>query len=181
MEKLKDPAMILSTANTAVLAGFTFYFYKQIESINTDIGKLSQATASILGKLGEMSKEDQRKTETLHTLSEELRKIIERIDDLPSFEEFAGVNSDITEIVATLEDNNIIVERPSQSTRSRRSGDRRVSRRTTFDSDTETKELPRRSSIRPSTRDYDIKQSVQQSGQDDLDVIEQVRRQQIRR
>lgn len=125
MEKLKDPAMLLSVANSIGLVGTTAYFYKQIESIRLDMVKMGQTLTGVIRKLGEMEKGEQHKSEALHTLNDQLKRINEQIDDLPSFDNIDHLDLDLTEIIAVLEEHNISIERPSQQ-RSRRSGDRRA-------------------------------------------------------
>lgn len=161
MEKLKDAAMLLSIANSIGLVGTTAYFYKQIEAVRLDMVKMSQTMTGVLRKLSEMEKGDQHKTEALHALNDQIKRINDQIDDLPSFDSMDNIDLDLTEIIAVLEDNNIQVDRPSLQTygRGRRSGDRRVppARRPEIETDDrrEVRRTPRQRSelSRTSTRD----------------------------
>lgn len=190
MEKMKDPAMLLSLANTAAIVGTAVYFYKQVEAVRLDMVKVSQTLNGVLRKISEMEKGDQNSNEALHALNEQIKNINDQIIDLPSFDDVANADMDITEIIEILEDNNIVVKRPSQSQRVRRSGDRRAPppRRPTVDP--ETDETPRRSALRASertprvdsSRDFDQRQqrprtTPQPNYEDDTDLIGEVRRQ----
>lgn len=169
MEKLKDPAMVLSGVNSLFLIGITAYFYKEVQTLHGDVGKVTQAMNGLITKLADIQKTDIHKTELLHNMNEKVKVLTEDISQVPSFEEFNGIDMDIEEIVAMLRENNIIVERPSLTPRPRRSGDRR---RGTADQDVyeRTRDTPRSS----------LRQPRRTTQQDDLDVIGEVRRQQPR-
>jgi hypothetical protein len=129
MEKLKDPAMLLSIANSIGLVGTTAYFYKQIEAIRSDMVKISQTLTGVLRKITEMEKGEQNKSEVLHTLTDQIRHINEEINALPLPGTIDNMDLDLTEILAVLEEHDIIVDRPSQASYGRRSGDRRTPRK----------------------------------------------------
>lgn len=123
METIKDPAMILSVANSIGLVGSIYYTYKQLEGLRTDVNKLHQNLTTILRKVAELEKGDQAKTESLHALSDEIKRINENISNIP----LDSIESDFIEIVSILEENEIYVERPSQPRSRYTSGDRRSS------------------------------------------------------
>lgn len=155
MEKLKDPAMLLSVANSIGLIGTTAYFYKQLEAIRLDMVKMSQTLTGVLRKISEMEKGEQNKSEALHVLNDQIKRINEQIDELPSFDAIDNMDIDLSEIIAVLEENNISVERPSQIQRSRRSGDRRAPNRrnaTEPDVDDRREVAARRITVRSSDR-----------------------------
>jgi cell fate (sporulation/competence/biofilm development) regulator YmcA (YheA/YmcA/DUF963 family) len=138
MEKFKDPAMLLSVANSIALVGTTAYFYKQLEATRLDLGKVAQTLQGVLRKLSEMEKNEQHKGEALHTLNDQIKRINEQLEEMPSLNETDNMDMDLSEIIAVLSENSIVVERPSQVGRySRRSGDRKQSRR---DSDVEERD-----------------------------------------
>lgn len=211
MEKLKDPAMLLSVANSIGIVGSTAYFYKQLETMRAEMVKMSQVLTTVLRKVAEVEKGDQHKNETIHALSEQIKRLNEQIERIPTFEHIDNIDVDISEIIDVLCENNIPVERPSQAPRGRRSGDRRDPRR---DCDIDDRRYDRReSSARTSTmrsrtdtsRDFDsrpqstrsartqpaqstqrpqptprqdTRQDVkQETYDDDLDLIGEVRRQ----
>lgn len=210
MEKLKDPAMLLSVANSIGIVGTTAYFYKQLETMRLDMIKMSQTIQGMVRKLSELEKGDQNKSEALHTLTDQVKRTHEQLEDIPSLSELDNLDVDLGEIVAVLEENNIKVERPSQNIRlTRRSGDRKATpRRDPEPEERDRRDSSRRSvySSRPSsgrnertdsTRDIDSrvrptstgrdKPSRQesrtepnQSYDDDADLIDSVRRQQTR-
>lgn len=206
MEKLKDPAMLLSLANSIGLVGSTAYFYKQLEAVRADMVKISQTLTGVLRKLSEMEKGEQQKGEALHTLNDQIKHINQQVSDLPSFEFADNVEFDLDEIVAALSDHDIHVERAAPVQRGygqpRRSGDRRgPARRALSDPELDDRRDTRRSvrsqsrqparepvrePVRESTRDtpretarVQVARSEPSSGyDDDTDLIGEVRRQQ---
>lgn len=125
MEKIKDPAMILAlTANIGVF-GSSAYFYKQLEAIRADLVKMSQTLTGVVRKIAEIEKGEQHKGEALHALNDQVRRINQAIDELPSFEIMNDMEDDLNEVVTVLQENDIQVDRPSQTPRRIRSGDRR--------------------------------------------------------
>lgn len=197
MEKFKDPAMLLSVANSIGIVGTTAYFYKQLESVRTDLMRTSQAIVALTRKLGEMEKADQHQSETLRQVNEQIKRINETLADMPSFDNIADVESDLSEIVAVLDENSIIVERPSQLGRQIRSGDRRDRRPARLTSEVESRpyvrgltDRTRDQERRPQTQPRPQQQQQQQQRPypndqrhetgDDIDLISQVRMQQSR-
>lgn len=193
MEKIKDPAMLLAIVNSVGLVGTTAYFYKQLESIRADMVKFSQTLTGVLRKLSEIEKGDQHKNEALHTLNDQVKRINEQIEDLPTFDAMDNMDMDLSELVAVLEENNIQVDRPSQEkVKSKRGGRhkrknsdfedrRRVPRSRDFDS--RSSRLSSRDSTRDSSRDHRVQLSRTEpamSYEDDADLIGEVRRQQTR-
>jgi hypothetical protein len=208
MEKLKDPAMLLSVVNSIGLIGTTVYFYKQLESMRSDMVKISQTLTGILRKISEIEKGEQNKSDALYLLNEQVKRINEQIDELESLENMDNLDMDLSEIISVLKDNNISVERPSQINYGRRSGDRRgSSRRSNNESNNDYRretcsrtsrqnnDRPERTrsdlsreidykNIRTSTRDG--KNNINGTNKneyevcDDNDLIGEVRRQQLR-
>ena len=111
MEALKDKAMYLTVANSVGLFGATTYFYKQLETMKLDMVKISQTLTGIVRKLSEIEKGDQNKTEALHTLNEQIKRMN---DELESIQLIDIIDNDIDELVNVLQDNNINFDRPSQ-------------------------------------------------------------------
>ena len=131
MEKLKDPAMLLAVANSIGIVGTTAYFYKQLEAMRLDMVKMSQTLTGVIKKLSEIDKGSQSRDEALHLLGDQMKRINQHLEDVPSFENLENIEMDLNEIVTVLEENEIPVERPSQlpTYGRRRSGDRRSSNR----------------------------------------------------
>jgi TolA-binding protein len=111
MEALKDKAMYLTVANSVGLFGATTYFYRQLETMKLDMVKISQTLTGIVRKLSEIEKGDQNKTEALHTLNEQIKRMN---DELESIQLIDIIDNDIDELVNVLQDNNINFDRPSQ-------------------------------------------------------------------
>ena len=151
MDKLKDPAMALSITNTVGIVGTTVYFYKQLEAMRSDMDKVSKTLGIALKKIGELEKNEQNKTEALHTVSNQLKNVNELINELPSFEPIEDLESDIAEIVDMLQQNKIEVTRPSLEPKyvpPPRRG-KQQNRRITFEDDMEEEQDNRR---RPAAR-----------------------------
>jgi TolA-binding protein len=110
METLKDKAMYLTVANSVGLFGATTYFYRQLETMKLDMVKISQTLTGIIRKLSEIEKNDQNKTEALHTLNEQIKRMN---DELESVQLIDIIDNDIEELVGVLQDNNINFERTS--------------------------------------------------------------------
>lgn len=147
--------MLLSIANSLGLIGTTAYFYKQLEAVRLDMVKLSQTLTGVLRKVAEMEKGDQHRSEALHALNDQVKKINDQLEEFPSLDMTDNMELDLTEIIAVLEDNNIQVDRPSQqSTRSRRSGDRRAPPRRNESESDDRREMRRPTRLQ-SSRDFD--------------------------
>jgi len=134
MEKIKDPAMLLSMTNSFGIVGIAAYFYKQLEAQRNDMLKISQTLGAVVKKLSDIEKGDQNKSETLHVLNEQIKQINDQMEDLPSYDMFSDMDLDLSEIVSTLDEANITVERPSQRTQRRsKPSDRKSGRQSTDD------------------------------------------------
>jgi septal ring factor EnvC (AmiA/AmiB activator) len=82
MEALKDKAMYLTVANSVGLFGATTYFYKQLETMRSDMVKISQTLTGIVRKLAELEKGNQNKTEALHTLNEQIKRMNDELESI---------------------------------------------------------------------------------------------------
>jgi hypothetical protein len=114
METVKDPAMILSIINSVALAGNTFYFYKQLEAIRSDMQQITKTLNSIVTKFSEITKSDQNKHELITTLHGEVLRLDKSLKDLPVMEDVEVLNTDVDEIISALQQINIEIERPSE-------------------------------------------------------------------
>jgi hypothetical protein len=178
MEKVKDPAMVLSVVDLLGLVGTIFYFYKQNEAIRSDMVKITQTLGGVVRKLAEMEKSDQQKGEVLHGLNEQIKQLDQRISEVPNIEFADMIDGDLDEIVAALADNSIEVDRAKSYSQPRRSGDRRgPSRRPTSEPDVDDRRDRRgsgrdsRLSSRPSSRDSVVirdnpRESTRDTGRD---------------
>lgn len=193
MEKLKEPSMLLSVANSIGLVGTTAYFYKQYESLKLEQTKMQQTIQGIIRKMSDMEKGDQNKGEALHTLNDQVKRINGQLDEIPTFNNIDDLDMDLSEIIAVLNENDIPIERPSQGRM--RSGDRRDKppRRDNYNDRYDSRRIESRPAdrYRPSSfRDTDSKPrgshtsvrnqpktEPQPSYDDDEDLIENVRRQ----
>lgn len=129
MEKIKEPAMLLSLVNSFGLVGLTAYCYKQLEAQRLELMIVTKNLSAIANKLTQMEKGERDKVEIYHSLNDQIKNVSEQVQNMPSINEIENFEEDFQEIVAVLQENNISVERPSQMQRYRRSGDRRSSQR----------------------------------------------------
>jgi len=113
MEKIKDPAMILSITNSVGLVGVTAYFYKRLEKLEQmekDNLKLTEMLKTIVGKLNNTDKDNQQKMEALHALNQQVKALTQKVDDLP----LDDIDDDLAEVVSVLAEKDIFVDLPSQ-------------------------------------------------------------------
>jgi len=202
MERLKDPTMLLTIANTIGIVGSTAYFYKQMEAMRLDMIKISQTLTACARKIGELEKADQHKGESLRTLNDEVKRINQQIESIPSFETIDGLDADLDEIVSVLDASDITVDRPSQIPRQRigkrrtednddrRDNSRRPARSTNVREDknrTETnrdqnRRAPRRESNRETRNTqprHDSRTEPSANVDDDADLIGEIRSKQV--
>ena len=106
MEKLKEPEMFLSVANSAGLIAVTGYFYKQLELIRQNQVGMAKALTVSLKKLETLEKLNQGKSDVIKDISSQVKNIA---DQMVAIED--DVNLDLDEIIHTLEKNKINVER----------------------------------------------------------------------
>lgn len=125
MEQLKDPATLLSIINSIGIAGSTFYFYKQGETFQLNIDKIQQSLTVCVGKNKELDQGYRQLVEGLRLLSEQVKAINGKIEDLPNHDNIRMIDDDLEEIIETLQEHNIDVQLPSRRIRS---GDRRDNR-----------------------------------------------------
>lgn len=151
MEKLKDPAMLVTVANSIAIVGITAYFYKQMEAQRLEQIKITQTLTTIAKKLTELEKGEQNKGEVLHTLNNQIKEINFNLENMAPFEMVDNMDIDINEIIGILEENQIHIERPSQIARPRRSGDRRTHTRRSEDEERMNNTRKQKTSGRGST------------------------------
>lgn len=184
MEKIKDPAMVLSVVNSVGLVGVTAYFFKQVESIKADMIKINQNFSTVLRKVSEIDKKDQDKGESIHVLNDQIKKLNEEISYLPSLDAFEHIEEDLTDIMDELEQHDIYIEKPvknysrrtNDNRDNRRNGDRRYSKKESQNRKPQQREVdsrPGRSRSRAPRPSNDPT-----SFEDDQDLIDSVRNQQ---
>lgn len=111
MDKIKDSSMLLSIINSVGLVGITFYFYKQLESIRSDLFRVTQTLSGVVKKVTELDKINQSENEMLRNLNRQIKKINQKIEEIPSLDSIDDLKLDINEIFKTLENNDIIVRK----------------------------------------------------------------------
>lgn len=119
MEKLKDPAMVLSIVNTVGLVGGIYYSYKQIETLNLEIDKLNNNLKAVVTNMAEIKKLNKTTNDQTQLLTNQVNQINRTVDNL------SGLTDDVSNIIDTLYEYEIEV---IQTDRSHRSGDRRDNR-----------------------------------------------------
>lgn len=155
MEKLKDPAMILSTVNTVGLVGVTAYFYKRLEAMQLDMMKITQTLSGVVKKLSEIEKGEQNRKEVQHALSNQINELNQLIQELPSTNDIENIDTDIEEIISNIEDQlQVTIDRPSPHQRHHNVG-RRNSSQYSDEEDDRRSTSARRSTIRSNDRNRD--------------------------
>ena len=131
MEKIKDPAMLLSITDAIALVGISFYFQKQIESLREDLGKITNTMGKLTEKVTSLEKSNKNGDQILIDCKKDINEykgkisgIMEKIDSISLIED------DIYEISAVMNANKLPIELPSEYRK--RSGDRRDSRYPVF-------------------------------------------------
>jgi cell fate (sporulation/competence/biofilm development) regulator YmcA (YheA/YmcA/DUF963 family) len=159
MEKIKDPAMLTAASALTLSVGSSFYFYKQFEAVRADLNTISTTVSNMGHKVSEMAKGDQNRNEALRALSEQIRLINQRIEQLPSLDAIEEIHNDVEEITAALQEHNIEVVLPrhsyqaSSGQRSRGAGRGMRASSSRYSSDREDE--ARRSSLRSTDRTRD--------------------------
>jgi cell fate (sporulation/competence/biofilm development) regulator YmcA (YheA/YmcA/DUF963 family) len=120
LEQFKEPPMMMATASMAGTLGSIYYFHTVTESIKRDVSELSQGLLGVVQKLNELFKEDQNKTEAFVSLDKQLKALNDKVNHLPSIEHIDNVNYDVSEIMEVLSENNLLPERKSGNTGSRK-------------------------------------------------------------
>lgn len=128
MEKMKDPAMLLSTADAIALVGVSYYFYKRLESTDAEIARISSGLAGLSNKVMELDKSlkgsDSTFTNTFVSTKKLIGDLERKLNDIPStipsMEDIYHLEDNIHEIVDALSQKQINVNLSSK----KRSGDR---------------------------------------------------------
>ena len=188
MDKLKEPAMLLSVVNSVSLVGTTAYFYKQLEAIYAELAKTTQSLTGIVAKITEMERGNQQKSEALHVLGDQLKRVSERISDLPSLDDVEELEENVQDIVLALEDNDILVERQEKhpperkhTQRSRNNQEKRTHGRRQIEQAPEGKRTRRgysKSFTEPKLRESEFQRGRSNIQDDDSALIGEVLKQQ---
>lgn len=101
--------MLVAASALTLSVGSSAYFYKQIEAFRADLSTINTTLSSLGHKVSEMAKGDQNRNEALHTLSDQIKIINQRVDQLPSFETIDQINTDFDDLTAALQEHNIEV------------------------------------------------------------------------
>lgn len=113
MEKMKDPAFLLSAAGAIGLIGNTVYFYKQIEALRESLTRMETSLNSVVGKVSKLEREDTHTKEAITTLGGQIKEFNSKLDQLPSLASVKNINTDIEDIIISLKDSGITVNRPN--------------------------------------------------------------------
>lgn len=176
MEKCKEPAMVLSILNTIGLFVSVGYLYKQNEALKTQMEGLGTSSIACARKIQEIEKSEQNTRESLMSLNNKIKELGENIEEL-TCEDINNLEMDIREIIEVMGQNEMVVERPSVSTK-RRSGDRRyqgTSRRQEEEKRYETQSRRTSRSTRERERETSQTPRREQIFEDEDDLVRQVR------
>lgn len=113
MDKLKDPAMILSIANSSAIIGITAYFYQQQIMTNNNLKELSGRIAVAIKELDNvknMSTQTLVLGNNIDVVNKSLHQIKKRCDDFATQDDFTGVTDNIEKILQALKDQGLDVK-----------------------------------------------------------------------
>lgn len=179
-EEFKKPAMILSAANSVVLSVGFFYFYNQIQTMKTDIATLQNTTRIQTTKINEFEKHRKAVVEDIKEMKKNNSVNPEELDDLQ--DRLESLNTDLTEVIATMNDAEIPVERASQRSLRYDYGARKTGRRDIRDRDFRDvrEQTPRQDSYRNirsrDPRQDQVKETKPKKSEEE-DIIASVRQQ----
>ncbi len=128
MEKLKDPAMILSLVDLCGLKGITYHFHRKCEQLNAELQKNSQTLNNSLQKIAELSQDNRQLRELVAGFTRDLAQITDTVTSLPTKNTIRVLTEDIKEVAQVLGENNITVNLPSKEVSRRRLRDDREDR-----------------------------------------------------
>ena len=128
MEQAKQPAVVVSLATLSGLVAVCLYGYRQMDAMRQDITTLDSSLSNVVNRILQLEKTNQVSIEALRALHDQTRQIKQSLNDIPTMDDFADINYDLDELVLTLKDNKIPVDRPSQTPQVRYKGKRDNSR-----------------------------------------------------
>jgi hypothetical protein len=191
MEKLKDPAMILSLVNSGGIIASYYTLNKQIEALRTDMTQLTLVLNGLVKKIAEMERGEQNKTEVMQNINQQILTITDQVNDL-SGNDLGAIEQDIREIADTLRDDGFDLDLPSENSgsfysnrrypparhRSYRTAGREPIREST-NRDPPRTDRSRRNETRPEPRGGGNRRREPEERNDDFDaIIDGVRSQQ---
>jgi TolA-binding protein len=115
MEQAKQPAVVVSLATLSGLVAVCLYGYRQMDAMRQDITTLDSSLSNVVNRILQLEKTNQASIEALRALHEQTRQLKQSLNDIPTMDDFADINYDLDELVLTLKDNKIPVDRPSQT------------------------------------------------------------------
>lgn len=128
MESAKQPATIISLANSIGLVGVTVYFYKQLALMQVQLAQLNTHVSTAIKELDALKKTGphiQQLGQAIGELNTGLGKIDALVKTLPVMDDIDVLGDDVDNVIQTLEQSGITVERGSSSrSRCSRSGHR---------------------------------------------------------
>lgn len=125
MDKLKDPALVVSVVDLVGLIGLAGYFYKQNEYLKEDILKISNSLDATISKLREIEKKNDVTCEGLQLLNDQVKTTKHNMNNSPNYTDIDNIENNIENIMRGLKDNNINVESTMPMDRSRMMSGRR--------------------------------------------------------
>jgi TolA-binding protein len=115
MEQAKQPAVVVSLATLSGLVAVCLYGYRQMDAMRQDITTLDSSLSNVVNRILQLEKTNQASIEALRALHDQTRQLKQSLSDIPTMDDFADINYDLDELVLTLKDNKIPVDRPSQT------------------------------------------------------------------
>lgn len=104
--ELKKPAMILASINTAsMVVGFA-YFYKELQKMQDEIKKITEAQKALALNMTNLNNQIQQKSDVIKTLSEDIKLTSESVLMVEN------LNNDFNQLIEQLEDSGFIEKEP---------------------------------------------------------------------
>ena len=121
MDKFKDPAMILSIMDFIAILGTTYHFQTKCNALTAELQKVTQETqtmkltsSTIIQNVAELKQENKQLHGLLRGLSNDISRLSEAVNSLPTTAMTQSLAADVDEIAQTLVDNEISVRLPSR-------------------------------------------------------------------
>lgn len=113
MEKIKDPAMILSIVDAAAIVGLTAYTYNAIKEVKEKQVEQTKTIQTLLTKINRLENDRKGLDNTVNTIDNEVKSLRDDVSSSSTIEQLDELQADLEAIVTTLKDKQIEVKLPS--------------------------------------------------------------------
>src|SRR3990167_1369950 len=171
METMKQPAMILSTANTVAIIGIAAYFFRKTSALEAELLEIKTNLQSTVNKVKTIPETAQYQDivntiNRLGSFTQRLEKIVEN-NETAFFEESDAIQENLELIASALDKASVPVRLVKSRRKTKRGG--RKGKNVRFDSDEEKK------SKRKQVKEEESDESESESEEDVSKVVSAVR------